>query len=218
MFNDQLQKLQSPNANRVTFDPSRIEDPLARQTDWTLAKGGGVNFQTHKLTEVDSNRLEFRATAGTTLFSLIFLLIGVGMLIVLSLNFFNPQKTNTQMLGLVGLILAIIGGYLLYSGTAPIVFDKQRGFFWKGWKAPDQTPNVETLKDAVRLDEIHALQLISEYCRGDKNSYYSYELNLVLKDGRRINVIDHGNRNKLREDAATLSTFLGKPVWDGILV
>ncbi|MDP6491172.1 MAG: hypothetical protein QGG69_05335 [Kiritimatiellia bacterium] len=59
-------------------------------------------------------------------------------------------------------------------------------------------------------------QLLSEYCRSDKSSYYSYELNLVLQDGSRINVVDHGNKTKLREDAATLSEFLGRPVWDAI--
>jgi hypothetical protein len=41
----------------------------------------------------------------------------------------------------------------------------------------------------------------------------SYELNLVLKDGRRINVVDHGGADKIRTDAATLADFLGVPVW-----
>jgi hypothetical protein len=49
---------------------------------------------------------------------------------------------------------------------------------------------------------------------GNKNSYYSYELNLVLDDGSRINVVDHGNLDRLRSDAQTLSRFLDKPVWD----
>ena len=68
----------------------------------------------------------------------------------------------------------------------------------------------------AKLDSIHALQLISEYCRGNKSSYYSYELNLVMEDGSRMNVVDHGNQAKLREDAQTLSTFLDKPAWDAI--
>ncbi len=51
---------------------------------------------------------------------------------------------------------------------------------------------------------------------GNKSSYYSYELNLVLNDGSRINVVDHGNLKRLRSDTQTLSQFLGKPVWDAI--
>ena len=50
--------------------------------------------------------------------------------------------------------------------------------------------------------------------RGNKSAYYSYEMNLVLNDGKRLNVVDHGNQAKLREDAQTLATFLNVPVWD----
>jgi len=37
---------------------------------------------------------------------------------------------------------------------------------------------------------------------------------LVLNDASRINVIDHGNIKKLREDGQKLAEFLGKPLWD----
>ena len=47
---------------------------------------------------------------------------------------------------------------------------------------------------------------------GSPNS--SYELNLVLQDGERLNVVDHGSFDVLREDAAKLGEFLGVPVWD----
>lgn len=77
--------------------------------------------------------------------------------------------------------------------------------------------DTNSVKNFAGLEDIHALQLLSEYCRGGKKrSYYSYELNLVLRNGRRINVMDHGDCKKLREDAQTLSEFLDKPVWDAI--
>ncbi|RWX50781.1 hypothetical protein VU01_12641, partial [Candidatus Electrothrix marina] len=49
---------------------------------------------------------------------------------------------------------------------------------------------------------------------GNKSSYCSYEINLVLQDGSRINVVDHGKKNRIREDAHALAEFLGKPLWD----
>ena len=100
--------------------------------------------------------------------------------------------------------------------AAPIVFDKASGYFWKGRKFPQDVPDPRSLKNVVQIGQIHALQLLAEYVRGSKSSYYSYELNLVLEDGKRLNVVDHGNQTKLREDAKTLSQFLGKPVWDAI--
>ena len=66
------------------------------------------------------------------------------------------------------------------------------------------------------LSEIHALQLLSKDRSDAEHSYHSYELNLVLEDGKRINVVDHGDETQIRTDAQALSRFLGKPVWDGI--
>ncbi|HAY79395.1 MAG TPA: hypothetical protein DCY79_06265 [Planctomycetaceae bacterium] len=42
----------------------------------------------------------------------------------------------------------------------------------------------------------------------------SYELNIVLQSGFRVNVIDHNDPAVIRAEAATLATFLTVPVWD----
>ncbi|MBL7076021.1 MAG: hypothetical protein ISS31_00990 [Kiritimatiellae bacterium] len=213
-------KLKMMAEGQGSFDPSTIGDPLALHTEWTPARSGGASFRTHKLAPVSTNRLEFRASAGAKLFYLLFLLIGVGVLVGFT---FAVVAGKGPGLGpglivpfLVGTVFACLGGGMLYFGTAPIVFDARKGYFWKGKKAPDEVFSKSSIKHLAKLEEIHALQLISEYCRSDKSSYYSYELNLVLKDGTRINVVDHGNQAKLREDAATLSEFLDTPIWDAI--
>ena len=51
---------------------------------------------------------------------------------------------------------------------------------------------------------------------GNKNSYYSYELNLVCINGERINIVDHGALHAIREDASILADYLSVPVWDAI--
>jgi hypothetical protein len=220
MFQTLIEKLQKLATNRSVFDPAQLGDPVALQTNWTPTKGGGSNFRTHKLVAANSNRMEFQASFGALAFYFLFLLIGLGVLIAFSIFKFSSGgfsfKAETIVPFLLGLVFATIGGCLLYFGTIPIVFDKREGYFWKGRKAPEEVFDKNAIKGLTHLEEIHALQLISEYCRGNKSSYYSYELNLVLKNGKRINVIDHGNQNKLREDAATLSRFLQKPVWDAI--
>lgn len=220
MFKEIMEKLQSLSKEPVVFDPSRIGDPVAMRTEWTPARGGGASFRTHKLVEVNPGRLEFQASLGARLFSLVFLLAGMGLLIGFSASKLKSGgfafDMDTIMPMGIGLVFAIAGGCLLYFGTAPVVFDRRLGFFWKGRNAPGEVFDNSTLKHCAELNKIHALQLISEYCRGNKNSYYSYELNLVLEDGRRINVVDHGNKEKLREDAAAVAAFLEKPVWEAI--
>lgn len=220
MFKKLVQKLINMAGTRNVFDPSSFNDPIAMQTKWTPAKGGGASFRTHKLVNINSYRMEFRVSAGAVVFYLMFLLMGLSVMIIFSIANFSandkPPFIAIIMPLSVGLVFTIIGACMLYFGTAPIVFDKQKGFFWKGRKAPDEVFDKTTIKHFTELENIHALQLISEYCRGNKSSYYSYELNLILKDGNRINVVDHGNQRKLKEDANTLSAFLEKPVWDAI--
>jgi hypothetical protein len=220
MFKELMEKLQNLTKKRTPFDPSRFGDPVAMQTQWTPAKGGGASFRTHNLVEIDFNRVEFRASIGARLFYSVFILMGLMAIIVFP--FANssfekfPFSIDTIMPMLIGLVFVVVGGCMFYFGTAPIVFDKYKGSFWKGRKAPNEVSDRKEIKYYTELENIHALQLISEYCHSSKSSYTSYELNLVLKNGNRFNVVDHGNPAKLREDAQILSAFLGKPIWDSI--
>ncbi|HTP13699.1 MAG TPA: hypothetical protein VMM37_08715 [Bacteroidota bacterium] len=206
------------NTNQPSLDPTKFGDPLALKIEWTPATRGGANFRTHRFVQIEYSRVEFRASAGAKLFYLFFggmgLLCSVGFSIqhraVLLLSFSNIIPV------LVGLLFVVVGGALFWTGTTPIVFDKGVGYFWKSRKSPQDVLEVSSLKKCARLDQIHAVQLISEWVQGSKTSYYSYEINLVLGDGRRMTVIDHGNLKWIREDAGKLSEFLGKPVWDAI--
>ncbi len=220
MLGKLFQKIRGVLDEAESFDPSMFGDPVAEQTDWMPAKRGGANFRTRKLVMVTPNRIEFRASLAAKIFFGSFLLGGMGFAVGVSVSHYStgsfPLNPDTLVPLIAGIGFAVVGGFLLYFGTAPIVFDKSRGFFWKGRKARDGVFHSDSTKDFAGLEDVHALQLLSEYCRGSKRSYYSYELNLVLRDGRRINVMDHGDSKKLREDAKTLSQFLEKPVWDAI--
>ena len=215
-----LQKIRGALDEPDPFDPSMFGDPVAEQTNWMPAKRGGANFRTRKLVMVTPNRIEFRASLAAKIFFGCFLFGGMGFAVGVSISHYStgifPFNPDTLVPLIAGIGFAIVGGFLLYFGTAPVVFDKSRGFFWKGRKARDGVFDSNSQEHFAGLEDIHALQLISEYCRGSKRSYYSYELNLVLRNGRRINVMDHGDSKKLREDAKTLSQFLEKPVWDAI--
>jgi len=218
MLKKLIEKLQSMERELNQFDPSKFKDPLATQIEWSPIKKGGANFGTHKLIETDTNRLEFKASLGAKIFYSIFTIMGMFFAIIFPILMLNTEGESMGfgiiMPVLMGLVFTFVGIYLFYHGIQPIVFDKYKGIFYKGWKTQESINYNISSENFVRLDNIHAIQLISEYCRGNKSSYYSHELNLVLKDGKRINVIDHGNLNKIREDAKKLSEFLCTPVWD----
>ncbi len=218
MFKKLLWKLKSLAYNRELFNPTSFDDPVAKQTSWYPLKGGGTNICTHRLKRISANRVEFRAALIAIFFYMLFFVVGSGVMIGSLVSFFSRSSFsfNAEIIIplLIGLVFATIGGCMLYFGTRPIVFDNVRGVFWKGRKEPGVIFDRRNQKNFTGLEVVHALQIISEYCRGNKSSYYSYELNLVLKDGKRINVVDHGSIRKLREDAEILSKFLGIPVWD----
>ena len=203
---------------RTEFDLSRFDDPLATQIEWSPLKGGGTNFKTHKLKKIHAQRMEFRCSLAMLLFGGVFFLIGVGTLTGAVIAFFNrTPDTEWQVfvvLPLFGLVFGGVGFFILRNAMVPRIFDLAQGYYCRDRKKPEHSFDVSTIRDHVRLDEVHALQLISEYVSGSKSSYHSYELNLVLKNGERINVVDHGGRSAIQRDAQTLAEFLGKPLWN----
>jgi len=221
MLKELVEKLKKLSREHVPFDGARFNDPMATKTEWTPAKGGGANFKTHKLVQLNTNRIVFRSSIGARLFYSLFLFFGlVFPILFVYKDFFNGNfnfSLETIFPIIFGLLFTSIGGLLLYFGTRPIVFEKGNGYYWKGRKNPETVYNINDLKICTKLKDIYALQIISEYVRGNKSSYYSYELNLILNDASRLNVIDHGKLEKIRKDAEKLSQFLEKPVWDATL-
>ena len=94
-------------------------------------------------------------------------------------------------------------GTLWWLYSKNVLFDKKQGaYIFRGKSFP--------------LREVHAIQLIREYCSGGANnsSYLSFEMNLVLKNGERFNVTDHNSLGAIRFDSKKLSEYLDIPVWD----
>ncbi|MFD2532289.1 hypothetical protein [Gracilimonas halophila] len=214
MFKKIKAKIERLQQERPKLDLSHFDDPLAGEIDWFPLKGGGTNFKTRSLSKKSFNRYHFKATLGSLFFSGVFTLCGIGLPLGIILSNDLPIF-SLETLGIVffGSIFTGVGSLLGYQYLQPVVFDKSVGYFWKGWKEPEMYGR-DNPKGAIRLSEIHAIQILAEYIRSDNSSYYSYELNLILRDGSRFNVIDHGKLDQMRKDAEELSSFLGKPVWD----
>jgi len=186
-------------------------------------KMGGANFTTHKLVEVSPSRFEFKLTLGTKLFCfflIVFPLVSASSFVEFPTihTFFETVKDNPPMAFplLLPIIFMIVGWATFISFLKPIVFDKNAGFFWKGFHQPSLVYSENKRKNAVRIEEISGLQIIKEVVYG-KSSYKSYELNLILNNSERVNVVDHSNLLKLKEDAQKLSNFLGVPVLEEVM-
>ncbi len=210
-----LESAKSRDADRLAALLAQLDDPIAAETDWSAAASGGTNFRTHRLVQLSPVRAEFRLAFGAMLFCWIFCVLGLGAIGfgLATLLGAIPKGPPWWLITPIGLVFASVGVGMWWSMARPRVFDMQDLWYWRG-KRPTDRDAVEACKHAAPLDRVHAIQIISEHCRGNDSSYYSYEVNLVLHDGSRVNVIDHGSLKHIRKDAQTIADLIGVPVWD----
>lgn len=203
----------------IEYDASKFNDPIAEKTKWGPALPGGANYRTRKLVQIDDRRIEFKAGCTRKLFGCLFMLVGgiVGGLFALILVV-DEFRTFTTFLAVgAGALFVAIGFAFNRFSNIPIVFDKNVGYYWYSRKNPREVVNIKEVKNLYRLDEIHAIQLIAERISGSKGgSFPSFEINLVLKDASRVNVVDHGDLQQIYIDAEQLSQFLNVPIWNAI--
>ena len=219
---DKLKKLieQAKIKATASVDPAVFNHPVAQKTEWHPLKGGGTNFQTHRLDSSNPDKLVFSATLGAKMFSGLFAVIGLfGMVIPAVIFFTGGMKEGALLMFalLFGGTFFGVGMFMLYLFALPRVFDTFYGCYYKGWKRPQHTIQMsQNKKHAItHLNEVEAIQVLRERINSKNGSYHSYEINLVLNDASRVNVIDHGNHQAIIEDAETLARILGVPFWDG---
>lgn len=173
------------------FDPSKLDDPLALTTEWTPLAPGGSNFTTHALHEHPQG-LEYRKNLAMMLFGGAFLTVG---LVTTPLAF-----VVALWLFALGVPFLIVGLYLTWP--TKVLFDRA-------------SRSVRVRGRVIPFTSIVAIQMITERVDGsDGPDYDSHELNLVLRDGSRVNVVDHAGKEVLREDLARLRALVGCRVWD----
>ena len=169
----------------ATSAASRFGNPCTGQIEWTCAKSGGYHFRTRTRKLTHDQRMEFRASSELKL----------GCAAGAAAHP-PPQKLlgDGLVAGIctVGLAMAA-GAVICRILSVPSVFDKRNGYFRDGRKSPDVVFDMTRIRNPTKLEDIHAIQLISESLSGEHG--YSHEMNLVLRDGSRINVADHTSRD-----------------------
>ena len=198
------------------FNPESLNDEIALKTRWSPLEPGGTNSTDYRFNKVSSTRVEFKASPKLYLVVAVFLILGVAAIIK-----FSMEPTGSLLfyggIGL-GIILILTGISKLIGFKTIPMFDLDEGYFWKNQKSPDK--DIKNSSTQCRLEDIHAIQLIQERIQSGgssgSSSFYSFEMNLVLNNGKRLNVVDHGTLSRIRKNADQLSDFLDVPVWDAI--
>ncbi len=193
-FVDELKKWAEQLAREAApIDPAKFNDPAALKTEWTPLARGGASFRTHRLVELGSEQLGMKKSLKLYLFGGVFLVIGLTVSVFAAVSAAWPAL-------LVGLPFTAVGAAFVWPRT--LAFDGSMRQF-------------TSRKPPVPFSTIQAIQLLKEFVRTKNSSYHSYELNLVLTDGTRVNVVDHADLPSIRADAERIRRMIGCKLWDG---
>lgn len=191
-----------------TQEQSNIKQTI----DTSPLKSGGSNFKTNKLKQHSSSVFLYKPTIGFIIFASIFAGIGYSSFIYGIIKIFTKNSSELFLI-LFGAVFGFVGTFLFYEAFRPRVFDKSKNIYYQSYKIKNNRNNSKIEKNQVPLNKIVALQIIGEHIRGDNRTYPSFELNLVLSNNTRRNVVDHGNLKSVVSDAQKLSDFLNIPIW-----
>ena len=176
-----------------------VEEKIAQFNDsisWTPLVRDGHNYLAHELIVENEHKIFIRATRKHILVLSFFVGFSFFLLVVMS--------------GLINLIAFAFFAYgckrLHDAKKYNKAFDRLTGHY------ADSTINTTKMANKILLSDIKGLQIIDEKCYTENSRYVSYEINLVLSDGKRINVMDHSNKENILDNAEILSDFLNIPI------
>jgi hypothetical protein len=221
---------------------ARFSDPLAAQVEWSPLRFQGSGTRVYELLRTGSESMEFRLIRDPRRRDVLLGLLLVPLLYAGWTAVFGEPDLAVTILKISALAVVGIAGLVLLGLNSGYhrVFDRRAGLYWTTWKRPrgclessahPGSSGQRRSKRCARLSDLHALQILGERVENQKPAkgpfgllgrpppeiYWSYELNLVLHDGTRLNVLDQAGLESLRADVQELSEFLDIPVWDSTM-
>ncbi len=183
-------------------------DLVAKKVSWKPANPGGTKF---KITEMvsEEGKLKVKLSRGVIIFGYVLLCGGILTLTIFSSAIYDQARAYFLVTLVHGGVSTFIGCYLIYQKKLH-TFDKIAGKYYKGEYSNQAMDESES--EAGYIDNIHSIQLIREHVAAKETTYYSYELNIVLKDASRINIMDHSHLKNIKKSAEMLSAYIGVPI------
>lgn len=191
------------------------------EADWQAVESGYSNFKSHQLRQVSQSKIVVDSSAGGLLFFAAFAVVPlIVAVIILRQTHFNLQQENwSDLLIMIGLFLGLcffsyIGFKMLFqSKNKQFIFDKTIGWYCFG--SVDSKQDTDSLEPEFHceLADIVAVQVLSGiHTSSDGETSPVDQLNLLLKNGKRLNVLAYLDEEAILAEAELLSEFLSVPV------
>ena len=184
--------------------PNRVHpgnDPVAEITHWQSMASGASNFKMQEFITTDTG-IKVRVSFEVRLFCWAFILVGlIPALMEYAISWQDLDSIISPLVSFYGVFILI--GVIL------------RWIFIKNEIEFNQSARIIITSDKqYSFSNVYALQVISSIAGGHGNGIFrNNELNLILKNGNRINILNHGGKTAFYKQEEQLSKLLNVPVW-----
>ena len=163
----------------------------------------GPKFRSHTVV-FQNNVADLKPTMSSLAFCLVYIVVGLFLLVLAAVVYHNKKQLDfTLFLGGLGVAILTFGITLIMPFVKQVTFDKNIGSF------------KNNIDRKVKLENIISLQILNKMVTSKHGlSYPCYELNMLTKNGRRINVLNHNDIDQLLSDAEKLAEFLSVELID----
>ena len=163
---------------------------------WEPANDGGSSFKIKSM-HMKDKFIVFKRSIRFVLFHLPVIIPGL-LAFILGVPFFVSEGVLGMVVFMLvfGSILSGLGFYSLLKEKTFTINLKSGEYYW------GKNQNVGFVSN------IYALQLLSKEICNTSSPYTSFELNLVLQNGERITVLDHGDYHHVKNSAERLAAIL----------
>jgi len=195
---------------------SKDEADSKDNIDWTALVTATANFTTQIL-YLDSNRqIRSKRTIFFILFASAFFLVGTWLLFFITLGdpVYRQGGAIFSDAGLWGDVFSLLLSLAFVLGSMHMLLCGQE-ILVEGNNGSIDIVNVfffKADKRTIVLEDVEALQLLGHLSGSGDDSYWAYELNAVLYDSSRVNILAHGGERRMIKDAQLLSDFVLKPL------
>ena len=163
----------------------------------------GPKFRSHTVI-FNEDTAYLKPTISSLLFCVVYIIVGLFLSTLAVIVYVkNNQIDFAIFLGGFGIAITTFGFTLIKPFIKQVFFDKKTGKF------------KNNIDRTVKIDNIVSLQILNKMITSKHGlSYPCYELNMLTKNGRRINILNHNDSDQLKSDAKKLSAFLSVELID----
>jgi hypothetical protein len=210
-----MSEIKDINLNNFELKSTDVDDPVALKVSWNAFNASSTNFKNQAI-DVSDDKIRIKQPKKMDQLTALFLAPGIATFLYGLSDFFSGDWLFGFFMILLGSVLGGIGFNLLKKTSNDFTLDLTKGTYHVGNHLDEVSQRDRFVNGYIK--DIHALQILKERIAssskdGKSKSHNNYEVNIVLKDGERINIMEHQHIEYVNSYAVKLSGILGVSIW-----